>query len=359
MQHSSITDHRAQFENDFLRVFQSSAGLDAVLMGYFDGTTRKFTETWTACSADDKLQLLRTASTRLATFAAITEPDPSLFRKAQRDTRDATVDAARDAGQCVILRAGSCHIWLGRQIAGLFPVMAFRAGPGNRSSSQRALLRVGMAHVTQALGRHVYSRPVWSDELVEATLKMLSIEFFVVGPAGEIHLDGRSGRSTERGRRWLVHNERLSLRNDCERAALAQAIATACSERRGAIVSVTTDEGELSLAAVAPFGQENAPRAIILFESPHTDYYALREHFFRAFGLTRSESAVAHELLSGKTPAETSEATGLSISTVRSYLKTIFDKTGAHRQSELISLYYRSILPVGQRIASSKSQPLT
>jgi len=41
---------------------------------------------------------------------------------------------------------------------------------------------------------------------------------------------------------------------------------------------------------------------------------------------------------------------------VRSYMKQIFAKTGAHRQSELISMYYTAILPVGTSIASAEAR---
>jgi len=51
-------------------------------------------------------------------------------------------------------------------------------------------------------------------------------------------------------------------------------------------------------------------------------------------------------LLSGKTLAVAAEESNLTISTARSYLKTIFAKTGIHRQSQLISLYHTLLPPI-------------
>ena len=56
----------------------------------------------------------------------------------------------------------------------------------------------------------------------------------------------------------------------------------------------------------------------------------------------------------GKSAAEAADATGLSLETVRSYLKQVLCKTGTHRQTELIALYYGWTLPVGKSIASAE-----
>jgi DNA-binding CsgD family transcriptional regulator len=64
------------------------------------------------------------------------------------------------------------------------------------------------------------------------------------------------------------------------------------------------------------------------------------------FGLTESESNVAAAIARGDTPNDIAEARGISLATVRSQLASIYAKTTARRQSELISLLARvSILP--------------
>lgn len=53
-------------------------------------------------------------------------------------------------------------------------------------------------------------------------------------------------------------------------------------------------------------------------------------------GLTEAEAKLAHFLVEGGTLASYALTTSLSRNTVRSYLKSVFSKTGATRQAELV-----------------------
>jgi DNA-binding CsgD family transcriptional regulator len=57
-----------------------------------------------------------------------------------------------------------------------------------------------------------------------------------------------------------------------------------------------------------------------------------------AFGLTEAEAAVAAALCAGKTLTDHALSRGVSIHTVRTQLRALLQKTGAERQSDLISL---------------------
>jgi DNA-binding CsgD family transcriptional regulator len=56
------------------------------------------------------------------------------------------------------------------------------------------------------------------------------------------------------------------------------------------------------------------------------------------FNLTRSEARVAKGILEGKPVNRLAIELGLSVATVRSYLKSVFEKTNVHRQAELVLL---------------------
>lgn len=58
----------------------------------------------------------------------------------------------------------------------------------------------------------------------------------------------------------------------------------------------------------------------------------------RAFDLTPAESRLAAMLATGSSIASASERLCISRETARNHLKSIFSKTGAHRQSELVRL---------------------
>lgn len=56
------------------------------------------------------------------------------------------------------------------------------------------------------------------------------------------------------------------------------------------------------------------------------------------FALTVGETRVLERILNGRTVQETAQQLGIGVSTVRTHMLRIFDKTGVHRQAELISL---------------------
>ena len=58
----------------------------------------------------------------------------------------------------------------------------------------------------------------------------------------------------------------------------------------------------------------------------------------RIYRLTRAESQVAVRVLHGDGLAPIAEELSVSLTTVRTHLQRIFDKTGTHRQAELVRL---------------------
>lgn len=59
-----------------------------------------------------------------------------------------------------------------------------------------------------------------------------------------------------------------------------------------------------------------------------------------AFGLTVAECRVVKGLLDGLSPREIGEHAGTSINTVNTQLKSVFSKTGVHRQADVIRLCF-------------------
>jgi DNA-binding CsgD family transcriptional regulator len=56
------------------------------------------------------------------------------------------------------------------------------------------------------------------------------------------------------------------------------------------------------------------------------------------FLLTPAEAQIALGIADGETLAAIAEARGVSVSTARTQLKSVFAKTGTHRQAELVAL---------------------
>lgn len=61
----------------------------------------------------------------------------------------------------------------------------------------------------------------------------------------------------------------------------------------------------------------------------------------RLYDLSAAELRVSSALLAGKSPEEYAQEAGITLNTVRTQLKSLFRKTGTHRQSELVAMLSR------------------
>jgi DNA-binding CsgD family transcriptional regulator len=77
------------------------------------------------------------------------------------------------------------------------------------------------------------------------------------------------------------------------------------------------------------------PSVVITITRIEAAEAALRE---RLRALTSAELALALAVARGSTLAGYSHGRGISLHTVRAQLKIVFQKTGTHRQAELVSL---------------------
>lgn len=331
-----IRFRRAEFSDQFC----VGGNISMVLMAFFDGQTGALIESWTGrrnCAAEGCAQtMMKTTQAQLAVWVAM---------KAKQQP----VAAAEGSDPApILLKTKDYIIGIGTPTNGIHPVLALPCGGDRDLEARRALMRIGLAYVTQQLNEEMFERSAWMEGMVDAAMQVLSIQFLVVTTEGEIRFDSRQGQTREDGKcGWLVCNGHLALTSEQANTELQEAIRAAVSpERRTSIVSVFTAPGVARLLVVTPLAAQGETLALVLFENEQTDHFKLREHFFSAYGLTRSESQIAHEILGGHSISEAAEARNLSPSTVRSYMKQVFSKTGTHRQSELISLYFSSILPL-------------
>jgi DNA-binding CsgD family transcriptional regulator len=244
-------------------------------------------------------------------------------------------------------------IGIGALDDGRWPVLACRPPTTRPRAELEPLLGLGLAYLAQIRPGSADLAPVNPEQAAQATLRMLSIGCIILDAQGRVVHDG-CGEEAKRSGPLRVIQGKLSLPREADRAALRKAVADAVSDRqRLSIVPLANEAGQVSLVAVTPLRQPGGARmALVLFDTRQTDHGALRLHFFKAHALTRSESLIACEVLNGKTPTEMAQSTGLSLATVRSYLKQIMAKTNTHRQSELVALYYSCIIPVAPAFAA-------
>lgn len=82
----------------------------------------------------------------------------------------------------------------------------------------------------------------------------------------------------------------------------------------------------------------SAPVAIVTVNDPDCERRQLETNLQRRFGLTAAESRLAAEIVKGDGRGAAARRRGITGATARTHLSSIFEKTGTHRQAELVRL---------------------
>ncbi|MCV7385405.1 helix-turn-helix transcriptional regulator [Mycolicibacter longobardus] len=115
----------------------------------------------------------------------------------------------------------------------------------------------------------------------------------------------------------------------------------------GRVVVPRPAGGSPYVLRVVPVSTAETPTALVVVADPDRAGPPTVAGLIRDFGLTRTEAEVARRVLDGAGLRPIAEERCVSITTIRTHLKHIFEKTGTHRQGELIRLL------LGARAASS------
>lgn len=81
-----------------------------------------------------------------------------------------------------------------------------------------------------------------------------------------------------------------------------------------------------------------APAIAVFISDPEMSAQPRASVLAQVFSLTRREADLAVALLQGWTLRDQADARGVKISTERSHLKSLMQKTGTHRQADLVRL---------------------
>lgn len=114
------------------------------------------------------------------------------------------------------------------------------------------------------------------------------------------------------------------------------------SHPRPLTVLVAPVRAEVTLAwlAAGPI-----PAAVILITDPGRTPDLNIDDVRQLYGLTRTEASIAVAVLHGAELREIAESRGVSVTTARTHLQRIFDKTGTRRQADLVRVLLESRLP--------------
>ena len=230
-----------------------------------------------------------------------------------------------------------------------------RAGPFDDGDVQ--LLRTLMPHLQRAIQLHqrIAGLEAKADSAAEA-LDRIPLGFLVIDGAGKVLLSNRRAQDI------LKSNDGLTL----SRNGLVACRPQETNRLRGLIQGASTGGSGMGLGSggimtiprpslrrpfqilVTPLRSrasvlwpERASAALFLTD-PESQVEPSDKMLGRLFGLTPAEARLAGSLMQGTSLEQSAEEFHLSRNTVRSQLRSVFDKTATKRQGELIRLLWSS-----------------
>lgn len=123
----------------------------------------------------------------------------------------------------------------------------------------------------------------------------------------------------------------------------------ASEEAAGRLVQIERSAGQVPLLAWVTPLVNGVPtpkyRAVTLVDPARRQQIALAA-LEASFHFTKAEMRLAEQIMNGKSPAESAQALGITIHTVRTYLKRLYHKAGVRTQATLV----RKLLQAAQAL---------
>ncbi len=250
----------------------------------------------------------------------------------------------------LLLRYGKCWTAANRlaELDGLEVIIGFQRGSGQPAfGPQEAATLQGLSEHLQ-LAAHLMLKTLPHTQKVHSgfgILDQISHAVVVTDCESRIYFANRVARSFFRKADGLLtRNHKLqSLLND---RALAAQIRVAVTEGKVGALSIPRPSKKPPFnlivspltSGAAHFNVLQRPSALIQIANPDHQPLPMTELLASLYKLTPAESRLALRLFEGVTPAEYAEETKISITTVRTQIRSVLDKTHTRRQSELIKL---------------------
>lgn len=130
------------------------------------------------------------------------------------------------------------------------------------------------------------------------------------------------------------------------RSAMAVGLRRCVDDRIGGVLGLRNDQGESLMLTITPLSewagfselQRDHVAAAVFLSRPDQRQTLSRRLLKQSYGLTERECDICEAFVNQASLDEVAVACGISVETVRHYLKLIFDKTGQHSQTELMRL---------------------
>lgn len=241
--------------------------------------------------------------------------------------------------------------------------LARAAAQGNFSGEENALLGLLVPHVKAALSVRIEADRTRVERTHYAqAMDRLEMAAVVLDEDGRVIYTSPLADSILAERNGIsMMKDFLALSSHEDTKTFREMVGRCIEARRqgrpsgGEVMRIRREEGRSDLSVIVrPYatqpGDESSSLAssVAVFLHAEPDEEA-REHFApsdiiqKLFGLTAKEASVALRLASGRTLQEAAEDLGITQSTARAHLRSIFAKTGIDRQTKLVRALLKSV----------------
>lgn len=229
---------------------------------------------------------------------------------------------------------------------------------GMYTDEEAHLLGLLVPHLQRAFRiSHLLEGLKLERDLLRQTLDQLPQGALIVNRTGQLMYANRNaelilacndGLSINRQRdlQAAFANENAQLRQMITSAGEPAALLPAES---GGLFQLTRPSGLRSLSLlIVPLNHEisqfnyHQPTVLIFISDPEQQTEAVEERLQHLYRLTPAEAKLAVILIRGNNTAAAAAELRITQNTARTHLKRIFQKTGTHRQSELVNLLLKS-----------------
>lgn len=238
---------------------------------------------------------------------------------------------------------------------------------GEFGAKDSALLNLLLPHIKAALGVRIEADRTRVERThYAAAMDRLEMAAIVLDEGGRVIYTSPLADSllAERDGIFMV-KDFLALSNHDHTKTFREMVRRCVEARRegrpsgGEVMRIHRGQGRPDLSVIVrPYatqpGDENSSLAssVAVFLHAEPDE-RVRDHFVpsdtvqKLFGLTAKEASVALRLASGRTLQEAAEDLGITQSTARAHLRSIFSKTGIDRQTKLVRALLKSVAMLG------------
>ncbi|TCW78854.1 LuxR family transcriptional regulator [Burkholderia sp. SRS-46] len=214
------------------------------------------------------------------------------------------------------------------------------------SSEERATLSGMAGHLQRAINLWQDARVLHRDAALGTELmEELGLAVFALDRHSRVVFVNRAAESMLRATACLkLEHGHLSAASAPQNDALKAALARVTKTRKGESLAFSgtlnaAHEIFLSISALsgqalhAAFGDATT---LIAVRRRSTAPLVVAQQLRQAFGLSSAEAAVAEALIGGKTPDECAACAGVSLATIRTQLRAIYEKTHSRNQAEAV-----------------------